>query len=189
MDDGTVPPGHPYWTTNGGTAGFTSAKGYIPEQPFNSSNQATNLISVHPDRGQATGGGVSTVGLTADDLATQSPYPQPSYQTAVAGGISTTARVVPDVSFFGGNFNGTNSNNGSTYILCIDPADCVDGTAGFAAVHGGQRLFCLRLRPSAASRLWWYRPMVLQGNLNDGLYATAAATPGRSMTSRWAPIK
>ena len=166
-----------FWTTNGGTAGFTSAKGYIPEQPFNSSNQATNLNPFTPTVAQATGGGVSTVGLTADDLVTQSPYPQPSYQTAVAGGISTTARVVPDVSFFGGNFNGTNSNNGSTYILCIDPADCVDGTPDSLQYTPGNDSLL------AASAFGGVAALVVQahgpqGNLNDGLYATAAATPG-----------
>ncbi|HEV3149404.1 MAG TPA: protease pro-enzyme activation domain-containing protein [Acidobacteriaceae bacterium] len=166
-----------FWTTNGGTAGFTSAKGYIPEQPFNSSNQATNLNPFTPTVAQATGGGVSTVGLTADDLVTQSPYPQPSYQAAVAGGISTTARVVPDVSFFGGNFNGTNSNNGSTYILCIDPADCVDGTPDSLQYTPGNDSLL------AASAFGGVAALVVQahgpqGNLNDGLYATAAATPG-----------
>ncbi|HEY1414161.1 MAG TPA: hypothetical protein VGF36_18600, partial [Rhodopila sp.] len=165
-----------FWTTNGGTAGFTSAKGYIPEQPFNSSNQATNLNPFTPTVAQATGGGVSTVGLTAEDLVTQSPYPQPSYQAAVAGGISTTARVVPDVSFFGGNFNGTNSNNGSTYILCIDAADCVDGTPDSLQYTPGNNSLL------AASAFGGVAALVVQahgaqGNLNNGLYATHAVAP------------
>ncbi len=103
-----------YWSqSNGGADGFTSVKSYIPEQPWNSDDQATNQITYSPTYVQASGGGVSTVGQTADD-GTQSPYPQPCYQASVAGGISTTARVIPDISFFG-----SNGNNGSNYMLCL----------------------------------------------------------------------
>src|SRR6202012_2561943 len=87
-----APPVNPntvllYWnTTNGGADGFTSAKQYVPEQPSNSSFQATNVQPVNPSVVVATGGGVSTVGQTAED-GTQSAYPRPSYQMTAASGI------------------------------------------------------------------------------------------------------
>ncbi len=162
-----------YWSqTNGGTAGFTSAKMYIPEQPYNSSNQTTNQQPFTPTYVQASGGGVSTLGQTADDGVTQGPYLQPSYQAAVAGGISATARVVPDVSFFGGNFN-----NYSTYVLCVDPADCVDGTPdSLQYTSGGNSALAASAFAGVAALV--VQAHGAQGNLNDGLYATAAAVPG-----------
>jgi hypothetical protein len=147
-----------------------SAKQYIPEQPLNSSYQATNQFPVDPSVVQATGGGVSTLGLTNDD-GTQSAYPQPSYQTNVAGGISTTARVLPDVAFFGG----TNTNL-SSYMLCIDPADCVDGTQDAVQyTEGGDSSLAASAFAGVAALV--VQAHGVQGNLNDGLYATAAAAP------------
>ena len=114
---------------------------------------------------------MSTLGQTADD-GTQSPYPQPSYQASVAGGISPTARVIPDVSFFG-----SNGNNGSDYMLCLYASDCVNGTPDSLVYSGGGN-------PAvAASAFAGIAALVVQahgpqGNLNDGLYATAAASPG-----------
>lgn len=165
-----------YWNiNNGGAAGFTSAKSYIPEQPWNASYTANNVFAGPPPAYVqtgvlATGGGVSTVGQTADD-GTQSPYPQPGYQTAVAGGISTTARVIPDVSMFG-----SSGNNGSFYMLCIDPADCVNGTPDSLQYtrDGGPALAAASFAGVAALVVQAHG---VQGNLNDGLYATAAATP------------
>ena len=160
-----------YWSeTNGGPAGFTSAKQYIPEQPLNSSYQATNQAPADPSVVQATGGGVSTLGLTNAD-GTQSAYPQPSYQASVAGGISTTARVLPDVSFFGGN-----NANVSSYILCIDPADCVDGTPDSVQyTEGGESALAASAFAGVAALV--VQAHGVQGNLNNGLYATAAAAP------------
>ncbi|HEX6494384.1 MAG TPA: Ig-like domain repeat protein [Acidobacteriaceae bacterium] len=159
-----------YWNSTNGTASFTTAKGYIPEQPWNGSNQANNQITFTPNFVEASGGGVSTVGQTADD-GTQSPYPQPGYQTSAAKSISTTARVIPDVSFFG-----SNGFNGSNYMLCLDPADCVNGTpASLQYSEGGNAaLAAAGFAGVAALVVQAHGP---QGNLNDGLYATAAATP------------
>ena len=160
-----------YWTlANGGTAGFTSAKQYIPEQPMNSSYQATNQFPVNPSVVVATGGGVSTLGLTNVD-GTQSAYPQPSYQASVASGISTTARVLPDVSFFG-----SNDTNGSSYMLCIDPADCVDGSPDSVQyTEGGNSSLAASAFAGVAALV--VQAHGVQGNLNNGLYATAALAP------------
>jgi roadblock/LC7 domain-containing protein len=164
-------PFYTYWSvTNGGTAGFTSAKQYIPEQPSNSSFQATNQGPVTPAVVVAAGGGISTLGKTAED-GTQSPYLQPSYQSSVAGGISTTARVLPDVSFFGSNYT-----NASDYVLCIDAADCVDGSPDSVQYTAGGD------SSLAASAFAGVAALVVQahgtqGNLNNGLYATHAVAP------------
>jgi hypothetical protein len=162
-----------YWNiANGGTAGFTSAKSYIPEQPWNGSYEANNQITFGPPTFvQGSGGGVSTVGNTDPDTSAQSPYPQPSYQAGVAGGISTTARVIPDVSFFGAN-----GANASDYMLCIDPADCVNGTPDSLQYSGGgaSSLAASAFAGVAALIVQSHGP---QGNLNDGLYATHAAAP------------
>lgn len=159
-----------YWSLTNGATSFTTAKGYIPEQPWNSSYQGTNQVTYTPTYVQASGGGVSTVGQTADD-GTQSPYPQPSYQASVASSISTTARVIPDVSFFG-----SNGNNGSNYMLCIDPADCVNGTPDSLQYSdgGGGAMAAAGFAGVAALIVQAHGT---QGNLNDGLYATYGASP------------
>jgi trimeric autotransporter adhesin len=160
-----------YWSaTNGGAAGFTSAKTYIPEQPSNSSSQADNQVPANPAVVVATGGGISTVGQTADDN-TQSPYPQPSYQSKVAAGISTTARVVPDVSFFG-----SNDTNFSDYMLCIDAGDCVNGTPD-AVQYTAAGDSSLAASAFAGIAALVVQAHGVQGNLNNGLYATAALAP------------
>ncbi|HEY3988600.1 MAG TPA: Ig-like domain repeat protein [Acidobacteriaceae bacterium] len=162
-----------YWSAaNGGTDHFTSAKQYIPEQPYNSSYQANNQQTYTPTVVQASGGGVSSVGQTADDGVTQSPYLQPPYQSGVVpSSISNQFRVIPDLSFFGGNFN-----NYSTYLLCIDPADCVNGTPGTLQYSaGGNSMLAASAFAGVAALV--VQAHGVQGNLNDGLYATYAATP------------
>lgn len=161
-----------YWNVNnGGTAGFTSAKSYVPEQPWNESYQANNQV-VFGSQVLGTGGGVSTVGNTDPNTGAQSAYPQPSYQAAVAGGVSTTARVIPDVSFFGAN-----GGNGSYYMLCLDPADCVNGapdSVQYSTGIGGSGMAASAFAGIAALVVQAHG---VQGNLNDGLYATYAAAP------------
>ena len=161
-----------YWSTeNTGTAGYTSALRYMPEQPNNESYQATNQQTFTPDV-LASGGGVSTLGLVNLSDDSQSAHPKPAYQSGFGDGISTTARIIPDVSIYGGNLT-----NGSTYILCIDAADCVHGSpdllqysagggsAASAATFGG--ITALLVQAKGA-----------QGNLNPNLYATYKAAPG-----------
>ena len=163
-----------YWnTSNSGTAGYTSAKSYIPEQPANSSYQATNQVTFPPFV-LATGGGVSTLGQvtqTGPTTFVQSPHPQPSYQASVASSISTTARVVPDVSFFGGALT-----NGSTYIFCVDAADCVNGTPDtLVYTAGGNSTASTAVFGGIAALL--IQAKGAQGNLNPILYATYGSTP------------
>jgi hypothetical protein len=175
---GTVNPTNPfassfanYWdVVNTPFGDFTSAKQYIPEQPSNSSYQATNQLTPAPFV-RATGGGVSTLGQGNLD-GTKTFYAKPSYQSGFGDSISSTARIVPDVSFFGGNYQ----NNGSSYMLCILDSDCrggdatsvtytADGNSALAAgAFGG--IAALLVQAKGA-----------QGNLNPILYATHTAAP------------
>jgi trimeric autotransporter adhesin len=148
---------------------FTSALSYIPEQPTNSSDQATNVQTYSPGYVQASGGGVSTLGLANADETAGSPYPKPSYQMGFGDSISPSARIVPDVSFFGGNFN-----NDSTYILCIDVADCVNSTpASLIYSGGGDSTASVAAFGGIAALL--VQAHGVQGNLNPSLYATYTA--------------
>lgn len=172
-----------YWSLLNlpGGNGYASALRYIPEQPANSSYQATNIA---PQASElfATGGGRSTVGLSTlnpDFTFTSSPYPQPSYQTGVVpASVSTpaapgsiAARVIPDVSMYGGA-----ANNRSAYIFCVQATDCVNATpstlqytadgnsSAAAAVFGGVAALLVQAKGP-------------QGNLNPTLYATYTKTP------------
>ena len=160
-----------YWNkTNGGTAGYTSAKGYIPEQPNNSSLQSTNQVQFTPEV-FATGGGSSTLGFTKDD-GTQTFYVRPQYQLAAAKAIPGTARVVPDVSIFGG------FNNGSVYITCLTASDCVGGSAqGNTLVYSAAQGTGLATAAFGGIAALVVQAKGPQGNLNPALYATQAAAP------------
>jgi hypothetical protein len=129
-----------YWSTTN-NADYGSAKSYIPEQPWDDSYQATDSNS-----GTSTvyggGGGFSTVGNVAANGTTVSPYPVPSWQSTFVPG--STARAIPDVSFFAGN-----DYNSAEYAICAQPTDCITegtsltnvtltgGTAGAAGVFAG----------------------------------------------------
>ena len=120
--------------TNTGTPAFTSARGYLPEQPWNDSVQTYDQIVSTPTSLEGGGGGPSTVGNGT------TPYGQMSWQS-VASSVSSTARVVPDLSFFAGD-----GQNYSAYLLCAQSSDCsassptftmAGGTAAASAVFSG----------------------------------------------------
>jgi subtilase family serine protease len=165
-----------YWSTTD-SAVYGSAKSYIPEQPWDDSYQATNS-NAGTSVVYGGGGGFSTVGNVAADGVTVSPYPTPSWQTSFLP-VGTTARAIPDVSFFAGN-----NANSAEYAICAQPNDCIEsgttltdvtltgGTAGAAAVFAG-------IMAEVVEKYG------VQGNANPalyGLYSTAgvfhAATVG-----------
>jgi aspartate 1-decarboxylase len=117
--------------TNGGTAGYTSAKGYIREQPWNDSNGIDNG-EPFPEL-VATGGGPSTLGGVSTDGTTAIPYAEPLWQIPVVPiTLSKGARVVPDVSMFGAD-----AQNGSIYMTCVTANECVGGSgADDSLVYG-----------------------------------------------------
>lgn len=172
---GSINPSNPgpafyqYWSqTNGGTAGYTSALKYIPEQPSNSSYQATNQ-ETPTSVVFASGGGASTAGVVNSD-GTQTPYLKPYYQSGFGGPfVSSKARTIPDVSFFGGSLN-----NGSAYVLCISASDCVNGTPDTLQFTdlGGSGVSAAAFGGVAALIV---QAKGVQGSLNPGLYATYTA--------------
>lgn len=142
-----------YWNTTNGT-GYLSVNtnptiskppaGYLvgyfktgqyQEQVWNDSysgggtSNAVNGTSVQ----MAGGGGVSTVGLDGT-----LPQPIPSYQIGKVNGISSTARVIPDVSFFAGSgANNTEGYNNTAYMFCMSSSDCQStGTVQFTYSGG-----------------------------------------------------
>lgn len=116
-----------YWTTtNTTTYGSTqTATTHIPEQAWNDSNTSQGTpVQL------AGGGGPSTAG--ADGVSTPQPIPsyQLAYQTAnpTVPKVSTTARILPDVSFFAGSgANDSMGYNNTAYVFCMKPGDCQAG--------------------------------------------------------------
>ncbi len=108
--------------------------GQYQEQVWNDSYAANGNSSVSDSVQMASGGGVSTVGLDG----TSTPQPIPSYQVGKINGISSTARVIPDVSFFAGSgANNTQGNNNTAYMFCMQSSDCLStGTVRFTYSGG-----------------------------------------------------
>ncbi len=160
-----------YWSED--NSSYTSAKGYIPEQPFNVSNQANNQIQFDPSV-IASGGGVSNPAFTTPAISAvaHSNIGQPSYQSAVAPQISFRGRVVPDVSIFGAF-----PANGSTYILCILATDCVGGSPDGGLAYNGVLSPNVSVGAFGGIAALIVQAKGVQGNLNPNLYA-ASATPG-----------
>ena len=119
-----------FWNATNGS-GSTSAKGYIPEWPWNDSCAATatasNLTTCttaivnansNPSAQNfgidviAGGGGPSTIN------------PKPSYQSGITGMPSANFRQLPDISLFSGN--GTNA---SFYVICQEDANTGTGSS------------------------------------------------------------
>jgi trimeric autotransporter adhesin len=171
-----------YWSNaNSGTPNFTSARSYIPEQVWNDSyvpggtgtSNSANGVSVE----LASGGGPSRAGV--DGVST--PEPIPSYQTGKINGISTTSRVIPDISFFAGSgSNNTEGYNKTAYLFCMQPSDCQPGgtlgsvqftysggtEASSAVFAGAVALAVNKLSTGLATPT----PYGL-GNINPGLYS------------------
>ena len=142
-----------YWSATNGP-GFLSALGYIPEGAWNDS---LFLSSSNPDAA-ATGGGVSIY------------IPTPSWQMGTGVPSLGTGRYTPDVSFHasiwepyigcwaagGGNCEESNG------ILQLE---FFSGTSAAAPAMAGVAVLLDQSTGSA------------QGNLNPGIYLTAARTP------------
>lgn len=160
-----------YWSEDNTT--YTSAKGYIPEQPFNASNQATNQETFTP-RVIASGGGVSSFSSTASVGAAvaHSSTARPSYQSAVVPELSAGGRTVPDVSIFGAF-----PANGSTYILCILATDCVNGSPEGGLTYNGVLSPNVSVGAFGGIAALIVQAKGVQGNLNPNLYA-ASLVPG-----------
>ncbi|MGI8773028.1 MAG: Ig-like domain repeat protein [Acidobacteriaceae bacterium] len=164
-----------YWSaTNGGAGGYTSALGYIPEQAWNNSYNATNQVQGTPVV-LATGGGISTLGLVqsnnTSDNYTQQPWPVPSWQMNAVSGIAPAGRVIPDISIFGGGLL-----NGSTYALCIQATDCIGGSpSALTYTAGGGSTGATGAFAGIAALV--VQAQGAQGNINPILYSVAQTAP------------
>jgi subtilase family serine protease len=126
-----------YWNTTASNSMPTaSIKGYIPEQPWNSSQYGLDLFNEFTSSGSsniaAGSGGASSAALcsgtyssTGACSATPAGYPKPSWQTGVTGIPSDSVRDVPDVSLFAAN-----GYNDTYYAICATDADCQPASPG-----------------------------------------------------------
>jgi hypothetical protein len=175
----TISSTTPYWNQSG--TSYTSALGYIPEQPLNlsydgPSDAQTNIFGVD-DLAIATGGGVSTLGDSNDDTTAPGPYPVPSWQThalftsldPLLSGVG--ARAVPDISVFGGN-----NLNASSYVFCAQADECVNATPSTLVYEtaGGTDVSSATFAGIAALIVQAHGA---QGNLNPELYSLFQSTP------------
>jgi hypothetical protein len=170
--------GTTYWNTTN-TATYGSAKGYIPEQPWDDSYTSTDS-NAGTSTVYAGGGGFSTIGNVTYNyngtIASSSYYPIQSWQSGFLPN-GTTARAIPDVSFFAGN-----NYNSAEYAICALPTDCetagtsltgvtlTGGTAGAAAIFAGIMADVVEATGS------------VQGNVNPTLYYLATQYPSTSST-------
>jgi subtilase family serine protease len=167
------------------SSNYTSALGYIPEEPWNnstkvngsySSNQPYTDTSGHTNI-VAGGGGPSTLGSVSGTGAPQ-PYPKPVWQQGLAASNKDSVRDLPDVSLFAGSglYN-------AVWAIC-NPNDCsgssptisgVGGTSASAPAFAGM-LAIVNQRMGASTRL---------GQANWVLYRLAQSAPNvfHSLTS------
>jgi subtilase family serine protease len=174
----TLNPASTYWsTTNSGTPSYTSAKSYIPEQVWNDSYAPGGSGTSNSVSGTsvelASGGGPSTAGSDGVSI----PQTIPSYQSGKINGISSTSRVIPDISFFAGSgANQTDGYNNSAYLFCMQPSDCIGngqftysgGTEASSAVFAGAVALAVN-KLNSSSRFGL-------GNINPSLYSMMGVT-------------
>lgn len=177
----TLPASH-YWSaTNTGYKSIMNTP--IPEQVWNDSyapggaNPGNNSNSVNGASVRlASGGGPSTAGLDGVSTPQAIPSYQTNYQTShpTVPRVSTTARIIPDVSFFAGSgANNTEGYNNTAYLFCMQPSDCLStgtvrftysgGTEASSAVFAGAVALAVNKLNSGS-------PYGL-GNINPALYS------------------
>jgi hypothetical protein len=145
-----------YWSSSNGT-GQKSALSYIPEgawnEPINVNNNP-NTVEV-----AASGGGVSSY------------IPTPSWQTGTGVPTARAGRYTPDIAFSAAGHDG--------YFGCInastDQVECVGSSGFWFEVFNGTSAAAPSMAGVAA--LLDQKLGAPQGNLNPGLYATAASVP------------
>lgn len=162
-----------YWS-NSATV-YTTMLGYVPEQAWNDSNQATDQNAGFSYL-LAGGGGINTTGFDDEGNATGEPYPQPWWQLGVVpSAISATARVLPDISFFAGDYT-----NNSAYVFCAAGTDCANTASQDASnlvftEGSGTEVSAAVFAGVMGLVVGEYGP---QGNANPTLYSMYQTTDG-----------
>ena len=117
----------PFWNqTNDANNG--SLKAPLPEQPWD----AAFGLNIFPDTSSILGGGggASTCGIKASNIAPCAPYPKPPWQGA-PGVPSDGVRDIPDVSLFAAA-----AENGSAYAICAEEGECAGPGSEILLVGG-----------------------------------------------------
>jgi hypothetical protein len=160
---------------------YKSALQYIPEQAWNDSyvNYSNSVTGTSVEL--AGGGGISTVGLDG----TSTPQPIPSYQIGKVNGISSTARVIPDVSFFAGSgANNTQGYNNTAYMFCMKSSDCLTtGTPQFTYSGGTEASSAVFAGAVALAVAQWNSGSRFGlGNVNPTLYSIFSSIVSHDIT-------
>jgi hypothetical protein len=114
-----------YWNN---TAALETAKGYIPEIPWNDSCAAagslTGCTAVDPDGLDLVGGsgGQSSCGVQNYTNDTCTGYPKPTWQSA-PGVLADGTRDIPDLSLYAS----VNSASNSFYVICLADSAAQNG--------------------------------------------------------------
>jgi subtilase family serine protease len=120
-----------YWTACSGIpCGSTppgTAKGYIPEMPWNDSCAGTGLTGCNSVTTTS-----ASLNIVAGSGGPSSVYPKPSWQSGVTGVPSDGFRDIPDISLFSSD-GGTPDSSGvptvaSFYIVCESDMDILGDT-------------------------------------------------------------
>jgi subtilase family serine protease len=172
---GTGLPATHYWIANSGYKSIQNTP--IPEQVWNDS--LPNYTNGTPGGSVklAGGGGISTAG--ADGVSTPQPIPSYQFNNGNARTISSTNRIIPDVSFFAGSgANNTEGYNSAAYLFCMQPSDCQatgtpqftysGGTEASSAVFAGAVALAVN-KLNSGSRFGL-------GNVNPSLYSLLGST-------------
>ncbi|GAB3786618.1 hypothetical protein GCM10028797_18440 [Dyella agri] len=130
-----------YWAPGNGNLGV-SAMSYIPEQPWNSSCASSKLYPLlgysDPNTACNTSPGNNLLNTAAGSGGPSYSWPQPSWQTGVAGMPQTQRRMIPDVSLFAASgiyghaliFCMSDQSEGGTACNYLNPTDAVYNSAG-----------------------------------------------------------
>ena len=135
-----------YWNTSASnTTPSASIKGYIPEQPWNSSQYGLNLFAytqgdstnISAGSGGASSAAVCSGSYTGTFSATNgycsvkpTGYPKPAWQSGT-GVPNDNVRDLPDVSLFAAN-----GYNASYYPICATDGDCQTPVSGIVQIYG-----------------------------------------------------
>ena len=172
---GIALPATNYWTAS--NTGYKSIQNTpIPEQVWNDSfpnyTNGTPGTSVE----LAGGGGISKAGV--DGISTPQPIPSYQFNNTKARAISSTSRIIPDVSFFAGSgANNTEGYNSTAYLFCMQASDCQStgtvftysgGTEASSAVFAGAVALAVN-KLNNGSRFGL-------GNVNSSLYSLLGST-------------